>query len=64
MTIALLLVDVQRDMLEPPLPVPAHGQMREALSSLLDRARARGAFVIHMQNDGSPSDPDAPNMQG
>jgi nicotinamidase-related amidase len=64
MTTALLLVDVQRDMLEPPTPVPAHVEVRKALESLLARARASGAFVVHVQNDGSPSDPDAPHTTG
>lgn len=64
MTTALLLVDIQRDMLEPPNPVPAHAEVRRALESLLERARASGAFVVHVQNDGSPSDPDAPHTPG
>jgi len=64
MPTALLLVDVQCDMLEPPSPVPAHAEVRKALESLLERARARGAFVVHVQNDGSPSDPDAPHTPG
>lgn len=64
MATALLLIDVQRDMLEPPKPVPAHVETQRALESLLSRARISGAFVVHVQNDGSPGDPDAPNTPG
>ena len=64
MPTALLLVDVQRDMLEPPKPVPAHMDVRRALKSLLARAREARAFVVHVQNDGSPGDPDEPNTPG
>lgn len=64
MQTALLLVDVQRDMLEPPKPVPAHVEVRKVLESLLSRARAAGAFVVHVQNDGSSGDPDEPNSPG
>jgi nicotinamidase-related amidase len=64
MPTALLLVDVQRDMLEPPNPVPAHADVAKALESLLTRAREARAFVVHVQNDGSPGDPDEPNTSG
>ncbi|WP_336214569.1 hypothetical protein [Nonomuraea sp. LPB2021202275-12-8] len=36
----LLLVDVQRNMLEPPTPVPDAEIVSAALATLLDRARA------------------------
>jgi len=64
MVTALLLVDVQRDMLEPPRPVAAHVEVRRALESLLLRARDEGAFVVHVQNDGPPGDPDEPQTPG
>jgi streptothricin hydrolase len=64
MTRALMLVDVQRNMLEPPTPVPAAAPVREALQDLLLRARGAGALVIHVQNDGPPGEPDEPGTDG
>jgi nicotinamidase-related amidase len=39
MTTALLLVDVQRSMLEAPEPVPDAGTVSSAIKTVLDRAR-------------------------
>ncbi len=64
MTTALLLIDVQRDMLDPPNPVPGHAEIRRALECLLESARDARAFVIYVQNDGSPGDPDEPHTPG
>jgi streptothricin hydrolase len=64
MTRALMLIDVQRNMLEPPTPVPAAAAIREALRDLLLRARGAGALVIHVQNDGPPGEPDEPGTDG
>ena len=64
MTRALMLIDVQRNMLEPPAPVPAAASIREALQDLLLRARGAGALVIHVQNDGPPGEPDEPGTDG
>lgn len=64
MTRALMLVDVQRNMLEPPTPVPAAASTREALQDLLLRARGAGALVIHVQNDGPAGEPDEPGTDG
>ncbi len=64
MTRALMLIDVQRNMLEPPAPVPSAASIREALEDLLLRARRAGAFVVHVQNDGPPGEPDEPGTDG
>jgi streptothricin hydrolase len=64
MTRALMLIDVQRNMLEPPTPVPSAVSTREALQDLLFRARQAGALVIHVQNDGPPGEPDEPDTDG
>ena len=64
MTRALMLIDVQRNMLEPPTPVPAAASIREALQDLLLRARGAGALVVHVQNDGPPGEPDEPGTDG
>jgi len=39
MTKALMFIDVQRNMLEPPTPVPSAASIRQALQDLLLRAR-------------------------
>jgi nicotinamidase-related amidase len=64
MSRALMLIDVQRNMLEPPAPVPSAASTREALQDLLLRARQAGALVIHVQNDGPPGEPDEPGTDG
>jgi streptothricin hydrolase len=64
MATALLLVDVQRNMLEGNTPVPAAAQVRPVLQSLLARARTADALVVHIQNDGPAGSPDEPQTQG
>lgn len=64
MTTALLLVDVQRNMLEGNVPVPAAQAARDAIESLLARARTARALVVHVQNDGAAGDPDVPFTTG
>jgi len=64
MTRALMLIDVQRNMLEAPTPVPSAASTRDALQDLLLRARQAGALVIHVQNDGPPGEPDEPGTEG
>ena len=64
MTSVLLLVDVQRNMLEPPEPVPEAGPVGEAIRVLLGRARSAGTTVIHVRNNGDDDDPDAPGTPG
>jgi nicotinamidase-related amidase len=61
---ALLLVDVQRNMLEGANPVPNADRMREVLHFLLTAARTAGAAVVHVQNNGGSDDPDAPGTPG
>jgi streptothricin hydrolase len=64
MTRALMLIDVQRNMLEPPAPIPSAASTRVALEDLLRRARQAGAVVVHVQNDGPPGEPDEPDTDG
>jgi nicotinamidase-related amidase len=63
-TTVLLLIDVQRNMLEPPEPVPAAAEVGPVIGSLLDRARAAGAGVVHVRNCGGPDDPDLAGTPG
>ncbi|GAA3424268.1 isochorismatase family protein [Streptosporangium sandarakinum] len=60
----LLLVDVQRNMLEPPEPVPAAREVALALTTLLERARTAGAPVVFVRNNGGEGDPDLPGTPG
>jgi streptothricin hydrolase len=64
MASSLLLVNVQRHMLEGSAPVPAARQVRRAIARLLGEARAAGAVVVHIQNEGMRGDPDEPNTPG
>jgi nicotinamidase-related amidase len=64
MTSVLLLVDVQKDMLEPPEPIPDAAPVGEAIKDLLGRACAAATQVIHVRNNGGLDDPDAPGTPG
>ena len=64
MTTALLLVDVQRNMLEPPAPVPSAASTAARIAQLLEDARAAGASIVHIRNAGGEDDPDAPGTSG
>jgi nicotinamidase-related amidase len=64
MTTALLLIDVQNNMLLPPEPVPDAAAVGPAIRDILDRARERGAIVVHIRNTGGSGDPDEPNTPG
>ena len=66
MTSALLLIDVQRNMLLPPEPVPDATAVHGALAELLARARSAGSVIVHVRNTGDPAvgDPDAPGTPG
>jgi nicotinamidase-related amidase len=63
-TSVLLLVDVQRDMLEPPEPVPDAEAVAAEIKGLLGRARSAGTTVVHIRNNGGADDPDAPGTPG
>ncbi|KQR52940.1 hypothetical protein ASF88_13915 [Leifsonia sp. Leaf336] len=60
----LILVDVQRNMLEGPGAVSGASEFRELLSGLLDAARDADAAIIHVKNDGTAGDPDEPGTPG
>lgn len=63
-TSVLLLIDVQRDMLLPPAPVPDAEEVGAVIAGVLARARAAGAPVVHIRNAGGPGDPDEPGTPG
>jgi nicotinamidase-related amidase len=58
------MIDVQRNMLLPPQPVPAAAPVAARLNELLTDARGAGIQVIHIRNNGSADDPDAPGTDG
>jgi nicotinamidase-related amidase len=60
----LLLIDVQRNMLLPPQPVPDAPAVGLKIAEILERARRSGAMVIHVRNNGGTGDPDAPGTTG
>jgi nicotinamidase-related amidase len=64
MDCVLLLIDVQRNMLEPPTPVPAADAVSARIDDLLGRARSAGSAIVHVRNNGAGDDPDAPGSAG
>ncbi|MFJ8228920.1 isochorismatase family protein [Streptomyces sp. NPDC094448] len=61
---ALLLVDVQTAFLTGPDAVPDAPGLTARLGALLERARAAGAVVVHLRNDGETGAPDEPGKPG
>jgi nicotinamidase-related amidase len=60
----LLVIDAQRNMLQPPEPVPDAEAVADTIAVLLKRARAAGAPVVFVRNNGSEVDPDLPGTPG
>jgi nicotinamidase-related amidase len=56
MTTALVVIDVQNGMFESD-PAPYRGgEVLQRISGLLERARASGTPIFHVQHDGGPGD--------
>jgi nicotinamidase-related amidase len=64
MTAALILVDVQSAFVEGPEAVPEAAGLLPRIAALLDRARAAGVLVVHLQNDGPSGAVDEPGGAG
>jgi nicotinamidase-related amidase len=64
MTVALIFIDVQRNMLEGESAIPGTDEITPALEALLTRARAERATVVHVLNDGPAGAPDEPHTEG
>ena len=64
MSTALLLIDVQKNMLQPPEPVPAATSVSAVIQEVLEYARKVGWTVVHIRNNGEVDDPDAPGSPG
>ncbi|MFD8544100.1 isochorismatase family protein [Streptomyces sp. NPDC059649] len=61
---ALLLVDIQSAFVAGEAAVPDAARVLDRSRDLLARARAAGALVVHLQNDGEPGAVDAPHTPG
>jgi nicotinamidase-related amidase len=60
----LLLIDVQRNMLLPPQPIPDAPAVGAKIAEILHRARRADTMVVHVRNNGGKDDPDAPGTTG
>ncbi|HYH31409.1 MAG TPA: isochorismatase family protein [Pseudonocardia sp.] len=61
---ALVLVDVQRGFVSGERAVPAAQVLLHTLDGLVAAARAGGALVVHLRNDGTVGAPDEPHTPG
>ncbi|EFG10234.1 putative isochorismatase [Streptomyces clavuligerus] len=61
---ALILVDAQSAFLTGSHAVPDAAGLTLRLAALLERARAAGAVVVHLRNDGEPGAVDEPGSPG
>jgi nicotinamidase-related amidase len=61
---ALIVVDMQTAFVHGPHAVPGPGPLLENIRLLLGHARAAGALVVHLQNDGADGAPDEPGTPG
>ncbi len=61
---ALLVVDVQVAFVSGDEAVPDAVRVLDRSRDLLDRARAAGALIVHLQNDGPPGAVDEPGTPG
>lgn len=61
---ALIVVDVQKAFVSGPEAVPGHDRLLAMVGLLLEEARAAGAPVVFLQNDGAPGTVDEPFRPG
>ncbi|GGV41849.1 isochorismatase [Streptomyces longisporoflavus] len=61
---ALIVVDMQTAFVTGDGAVPAAARVLDRTSDLITRARAAGALVIQLQNDGEPGAVDEPGTPG
>lgn len=64
MATTLLLIDLQRNMLEPLEQVPGAERLIGVVAELLERARAAGAAVVHVRHNGEPGAADFTGTPG
>jgi nicotinamidase-related amidase len=61
---ALIVVDMQMAFVHGPHAVPGGAELVERIGRTLGHARAAGALVVHLQNDGPDGAPDEPGTAG
>ncbi|MEN2420374.1 cysteine hydrolase family protein [Streptomyces rimosus] len=61
---ALIVVDVQSAFFEGEGAAPHAAAVQKRLEDLVDRARAAGALIVHLQNDGAPGMSDETGTKG
>ncbi|MFJ4970018.1 isochorismatase family protein [Streptomyces sp. NPDC088755] len=61
---ALLVIDLQSAFVAGGNPVPDAPRLLNRVGGLVHRARAAGALVVHLQNDGPAGEPDEPHTPG
>ncbi|MEW1612663.1 MULTISPECIES: isochorismatase family protein [unclassified Streptomyces] len=61
---ALLVIDLQSAFVAGGNPVPDASRLLNRVGGLVHRARAAGALVVHLQNDGPAGEPDEPHTSG
>ncbi|WP_405662949.1 cysteine hydrolase [Streptomyces sp. NBC_01166] len=61
---ALLVVDVQRAFVRGDGALPEAARLVDRTADLIARARAAGALVVHVQNDGAAGTDDEPHTAG
>jgi len=61
---ALVVIDVQVGMFDPADPVHDGDRLLARVAALLERARAAGAPVLFVRQDGKPGSPLAPDAPG
>ncbi|MEV3933008.1 MULTISPECIES: cysteine hydrolase family protein [unclassified Streptomyces] len=61
---ALIVVDVQRAFVRGDGALPEAGRLVDRTGDLIARARAAGALVVHVQNDGPVGSDDEPHTPG
>lgn len=61
---AFLVIDAQQGLLDGETAVPNAVDVIDRIKSVLVAARAAGALVVHLQNDGAPGTLDEPETVG
>ncbi|MEV7271678.1 isochorismatase family protein [Streptomyces bacillaris] len=61
---ALIVVDLQSAFVAGDHPVPDAPRLLDRVGHLVRRARAAGALVVHLQNDGPAGEADEPHTPG
>lgn len=61
---AVMVIDMQRALVEGPGAIPRIGTVLPAVQRQIEAARAAGALVVFLQNDGGEGEPDQPETAG